>query len=243
MKYIPITLLALLLSSPATAQEARQVRQGQPVSANPQTAYLLFREDPLQGPGDFDYVLAKEIGPAGAVDTRASPPRFDASARLVRTDSRYPFVDQGGQRAYLVAVPPGTYAIVAVTYKRMPTVGTCMCMGTLRFEARAGAVNDLGYLLGAIEDSPSRVPELAQYTGSPSWTHTAPALAIMTVRPAADGMVVPAALRSLPIIRAEYRAVAKFPNYFRTMINRIPPVAGILAYEGDQAVDVRAATP
>jgi hypothetical protein len=243
MRAFLVAALAFLLTMPAEAQEARQVRRGQPVTANPGTAYLLFREDPLQGPGDFDYVLAREVAPPAGQSRDAAAPRFDPAAKLVRTDSRYPFVDEQGRRAFLVAVPPGTYAILAVTYKRMPTIGTCMCMGTLRFEARAGAVNDLGYLLGAIEDNASRVPELAPLTGSPSWTHTAPALAIMTVRPAADGMDVPAALRSLPLVRANYRAAAKFPNHFRTMINRIPPVPGILAYEEDRAIDLRAGNP
>ncbi|HEY0115126.1 MAG TPA: hypothetical protein VGB54_05345 [Allosphingosinicella sp.] len=242
MRELLTALLLLMLSSaPAAAQEARQVRRGQPVAADGSVAYLLFRVDPREGPGDFDYVLARELPGAAPTGRVAAPPRFDPAARLIRTDSRYPFVDQDGHQAYLLTVPPGNYAIVAVTYKRMPSIGTCMCMGTVRFEARAGVVNDLGFLLGAIEDRPTQIPELAPFTGSPSWTHTTPALAIMSVRPAADGMEVPAALRALPLVRAEYGAVGKFPNHFRTMINRIPPVPGVLDYDGDRAVDLRVA--
>ena len=241
MKRLIAALLTVLANVPADAQEARQIRRGQPVAADAATAYLLFREDPRQGPGDFDYVLAREARAAAPVGRYAAPPRFDPAAPLIRTDSRHPFVDEQGRRSYLLAVPPGDYVIVAVTYKRMPAIGTCLCMGTVRFEARAGAVNDLGFLLGAIEDSRTQVPELAPLTGSPSWTHTTPALAIMSVRPPAEGMEVPAALQSLPLVRAEYRAVAKFPNYFRTMINRIPPLEGILGYDGDRAIDLRAA--
>jgi hypothetical protein len=232
-------LLILLAGVPAQAQEARQIRRGQPVTADAATAYLLFREDPRQGPGGFDYVLARETGPAAPSGPDAAPPSFDPAARLIRSDSRYPFVDDQGRRSYLLAVPPGHYVILAVTYRRMPAIGTCLCMGSVRFEARAGAVNDLGFLLGAIEDNATQLPELAPFTGSPSWTHTAPALAIMTVRPATDAMAVPAALQPLPLVRAAYRAVAKFPNFFRTMINRVPPVPGVLDYDGDRALDLR----
>lgn len=85
------------------------------------------------------------------------------------------------------------------------------------------------------------MPELAGLTGSPHWTHTAPTLAIMAVRPPSEGLEVPGALASLPLVRVDYRAVAKFPNYFRTMINRIPTIPGILGYEGDRAIDLRVA--
>ncbi len=239
MRRLIAAFLLLVTGAAAQAQEARQLRQGQPVAADGATAYLLFREDPRQGPGDFDFVLAREAGAPAPSGRYAAPPDFDRAAPLIRTDSRYPFVNEQGRRAYLIAVPPGSYVITAVTYRRMPAIGTCLCMGTLRFEARAGVVNDLGFLLGAIEDSRTDLPELAPFTGSPSWTHTAPALAIMSVRPPAEGMEVPTALQSLPLVRAEYRAVAKFPNYFRTMINRVPPVPGILDYEGDRAIDLR----
>lgn len=239
MRLLIALFISLLSSRMAAAQEALQVRQGQPVAADAAIAYLLFREDPREGPGDFDFVLAREEGAAAPQGRYAAAPRFDPAARLIRTDSRYPFVNEEGRRSYLLAVPPGNYVIVAVTYRRVPAIGTCLCMGTLRFEARAGVVNDLGFLLGAIEDSPTQLPELAPFTGSPAWTHTAPALAIMTVRPASEVMEVPAALQPLPLTRAEYRAVAKFPNYFRTMINRVPPVPGILDYEGDRAIDLR----
>jgi len=154
----------LMLSSQTSAEEARQVRQGQPVAVTSDLAYLLFREDPRQGPGDFEYVLARELQKTILpLDHVAAPPQFDAQASLIRTDARYPYVNDAGQKSYLLAVPPGVYSIVAVTYKRMPAIGTCLCMGTVRFEARAGMLNDLGYLLGAIEDKPSCLPELASY--------------------------------------------------------------------------------
>ena len=241
MKAAWIALAMLALSAPAAAQEARQVRRGQPVAADPNLAYLLFREDPQQRSDGYDYVLARELPGTVSRERDAAPPRFDPQAPLIRTDSRYPYVDDAGPRTYLIAVPPGTYTIVAITFKRMPAIGTCLCMGTVRFDARAGALNDLGYLIGALEDYPTNVPELARYTGSPHWTHTAPALAIMAVRPPTEAMAVPATLNSLPLVRAEYRAVAKFPNYFRTMINRVPAIPGILAYEGDRAIDLRSA--
>jgi hypothetical protein len=220
-------------------QEARMLRDRDPVTADPAIAYLLFREDPGEGRGHFDYVFAREFGATAHDGRYATPPRFDPAAQLIRTNTRRAFVGERGRRAYVVAVPPGNYVIATVTHRGMAFIGTCLCMGTVRFEARGGVVNDLGYLLGAVEDFPTQIPELAPFTGSPAWTHTPPFMTIMSVRPAADGMEVPAALSALPLVRTEYRAVAKFPNYLRTTINRIPPIPGILAYDGDRAIDVR----
>ncbi|HEX8578263.1 MAG TPA: hypothetical protein VF655_01550, partial [Allosphingosinicella sp.] len=67
----------------------------------------------------------------------------------------------------------------------------------------------------------------------------APALAAMTVRPPTQGAAVPANLGGAVLVPADYRAVGKFPNYFRTMITRMVPIEGILAYHRDRVIDVK----
>jgi hypothetical protein len=112
-------------------------------------------------------------------------------------------------------------------------------MGTAEFEAKAGAITDLGYLLAVFQDFPTVVPELAPFTAPKTKFEVAGGMLIATVRPPAAGMPVPGPLRGLAITPAEYRAFGKFPNFFHSMINRMAPIEGVLAYDGDRVVDAR----
>ncbi|HEX8063607.1 MAG TPA: hypothetical protein VF535_10360, partial [Allosphingosinicella sp.] len=105
---------------------------------------------------------------------------------------------------------------------------------------RAGMVTDLGYLLASLEDRSTAIPELAGRTDPATKYRTAPALAAAAVRPAAPGMPVPPQLAGATIVPADYRAVGKFPNHFRTLISRLAPIPGVLGYERDRVIDVKA---
>ncbi|HEX6375350.1 MAG TPA: hypothetical protein VFZ91_06480 [Allosphingosinicella sp.] len=237
-------LLALVLfaaASPAAAQAVYQFEKGEAVEVGRSSAYLLFRTDARLMESWYEFVLVREdeAGEAAA----AAPPRLRAAGsqpNVVRTDSGDLFDKSQSERFFLIAVPAGSYVVAAITYKRMPNIGTCLCMGTVRFEARAGAVTDLGYFLAALEEKPTAIPELAGFTDPATKYRMSPALAAMTVRPPVPGMPLPNGLEHAPIVAADYRAVGKFPNYFHTMINRMAPVRGVLAYDLDRAIDLKA---
>jgi hypothetical protein len=95
-------------------------------------------------------------------------------------------------------------------------------------------------LLASLEDRSTAIPELANRTNPPTEYRTAPALVAAAIRPPAPGMPVPGELGKATLVPADYRAVGKFPNYFRTMISRLTPVPGVLEYERDRVVDVKA---
>lgn len=240
-----LLLLAILAfaAPPAAAAKApmRQFRDGEKVAIRADAAYLLFRTDARMD-NFFDFVFLREDGTGPAPP--AAQPRLDdagSDANLFRSDSRDVYAKTADSRFFLLEVPAGSYVVALVTFKRMAGAGTCLCMGTVRFDAKPGMVTDLGTFLAELEDRPSKLPELAAFTNPPTPYRVAPALAVMTVRPPLSAAAVPDALKGATLVAADYRAVGKFPNWFHTMINRMAPVAGVLAYELDRAVDLKAA--
>ena len=238
-----LALLALAAPVPAAAQAAHQLRSGEPFAPRPDTAYLLFRTDDRVMEDWFEFVFVREIdpptgGPAAPPSLAAS--HAEAGANLVKTDAGRVFARTADDRTFLLAVPPGSYFLAAVGYKQLKAIGTCLCMGTVRFDARPGRVTDLGYLLASLEDRSTSIPELAKRTDPPTKYRTAPALVAAAIRPPAPGMPVPPQLAGAAVVPADYRAVGKFPNYFRTMISRLTPVPGVLDYERDRVIDVKA---
>lgn len=136
----------------------------------------------------------------------------------------------GDDYTFLLAVPPGTYAFYGpVTNGGNGFVGFCMCMGSLRFEARAGQIVDLG------EISYPQVRELNARATRPG----APAVPSAEIRPYDPAMPRPARLAGLPVVPAAFRAADKMPNYFGILIDRHPPVPGVLRYQRDRVIDER----
>jgi hypothetical protein len=132
------------------------------------------------------------------------------------------FSRDGEESSYLVAVPPGTYAIYGSSGMLATGVAhMCQCMGTVRFAAPAGQVVDLGMIRFPYNDAGLRVIE-------------AP-----TIAPYTPAMARPPRLNGLPVIPAELRAADKIPNYLGGMINRHPALPGVLRYERDRVIDDR----
>jgi hypothetical protein len=142
---------------------------------------------------------------------------------------------KGGASTYLQELTPGEYRIygpLALTNGAAP-LGTCFCMGSVKFEARAGEIVDMGVILTDGVERPKAPPgdssmpvvmDIPNYLG--------PAPADMTIDPR---------LAQFTIRRAAYRPVGKLPNYFGVTVGRIPAMSGVLRYERDRIVDLTAA--
>jgi len=151
------------------------------------------------------------------------PPEAD---NFVLVTSGPQFTRDGEEVSYLIAVPPGTYALYGSS--GMLTTGVahmCQCMGTVRFAAPAGQIVDLGMIRFPLSDVGRTFVE-------------AP-----TVTPWTAAMTRPARLNGLPVIPAELRAADKIPNYLGGMINRHPALPGVLRYERDRVIDDRTGQP
>lgn len=159
---------------------------------------------------------------------------------LVRLDSGRIFEKVDDTRTYVVEVPPGEYTVFGVGIEGFAS-GACMCMGSVRFDARAGEITDLGSILVSDEDGSTTFPELEPYV-APEFIRRKTATFLMSVRPPADGDTVPAKFVDLPVTKVEYRAAPKFPNYLGMIVNRMPPIEGVLEYDRDIVIDLKAET-
>lgn len=133
---------------------------------------------------------------------------------------RFTAGDEGN--SYLRAVPPGSYVVYGnVMIGAGGSMGVCLCMGSLRFEAAAGRIVDLGRIDYRADPTPGRQP----------WS--------VTVTPYAPAMGLPARLAGLPHVPADFHAADKVPNYLGVEIDRHSAMPGVLAYERDRVIDVR----
>lgn len=143
--------------------------------------------------------------------------------------------------SYLTKVKPGRYAYYGPIFlgPNGALAGMCYCMGTVAFEVKAGTITDTGNFLlvgsGTDPDFPAR-PEKVEgseaglyrpVAGSEQWGALAYGL--------------PETLKTYPNEQADFRAHGKLDNFYGITVGRMPPVAGVLAYDRDKIVDLKAA--
>jgi len=131
--------------------------------------------------------------------------------------------------SYLIEVEPGEYTYLGPIFYLPGTqiFGTCYCMGSVRFEARAGVITSLGDFLSL------DWADLAARAQSTIERHLLPD------RPARPtDWSLPASLAQYPGAPAQLRAAGKRDNVLSVLVGRIPPVPGVLAYERDVPIDL-----
>ncbi|MEE4318129.1 MAG: hypothetical protein V2I74_14225 [Erythrobacter sp.] len=131
--------------------------------------------------------------------------------------------------SYLVEVEPGEYTYLGpILYlPGTQTFGVCYCMGSVKFEAKAGQITSLGDFLSlgwadraALEQSTFERTLLPDRPAVPTdWS-------------------VPEALAQYPHAKAELRAAGKRNNFLSALVGRIPPVPRVLGYDRDIPIDL-----
>ncbi|MFO6447802.1 hypothetical protein ACLBKU_11705 [Erythrobacter sp. NE805] len=131
--------------------------------------------------------------------------------------------------SYLVEVEPGEYTFLGPLFylPGAAPAGTCYCMGSVKFEAKAGQITSLGDFLSL------------GWADRKALEQTTVVREFLPDRPARPtDWSVPEALAKYTFARAELRAAGKRNNFLNAMVGRIPPVPGVLAYERDVPVDL-----
>lgn len=166
----------------------------------------------------------QELAAAGKSATKPKPPLEPTAENFVFTPfgllagvsigpmNRFA-KGEGGSSLYLESLTPGTYRIYGpvMVVPGSAAAGTCFCMGSVKFSVTAGQVTDLGKLMLAGGIEPSQ-----------------------------PGAEIDNRLKDWPVHPADYRAVGKLPNYYGVTLGRIKPMAGVIRYERDRIVDLRA---
>ncbi|MEQ1540789.1 MAG: hypothetical protein ABL926_00905 [Novosphingobium sp.] len=144
---------------------------------------------------------------------------------------------------YLTSVKPGTYIYYGpLMYSPgLVPAGQCYCMGTVKFDVKAGVVTDIGNFLVAAPKPAPPYDVTAQFWQDYNAKREAKGKAPVLVTPElAYG--VPDSLKGWPSVQAEFHASGKLNNYFGTVITRMPPIPGVLDYRRDTVIDARTGT-
>jgi hypothetical protein len=186
------------------------------------------------------YDAAKLAGYERASKKRASLAEFhfeyNEIANVDYIDSDRVFAREGEETYYLVEAKPGSYVIYGLWWAGL---NQCFCLGTVSFQATAGMVTDLGTFLEDRADARSQVPELAGETGLGTAANGDYVLMAAGIRPATASTAKPLALAGISVTPADYRAVGTYTDRGAVLINRLAPMAGVLAYNGGKVIDVR----
>ena len=194
-----------------------------------------------------------ETDVAVAKQTKNKPPEKPAEPRLedmqvgaielrdtVSFGPMFVFSKSETQFTYVNEVKPGTYIyygpIMAVP--GYPGTGACYCMGTVKFEVKAGEITDLGNSLLALPKAEPPFDVATQMLMADEAERKAKGKEPRVIQPAlAYG--VPESLKALPARQAELQASGKLNNYYGITISRIAPIPGVLGYRRDTVLDLR----
>lgn len=148
------------------------------------------------------------------------------------------FTKAGDTSSYLWAIPPGTYRVygpVMLNPQGAP-MGTCLCMGSVKFDVAPGMITDMGTMVlpfydavqsakGGAGEKPKTALDLPE--GQTSFA----------IEPAKAGDPIDPRVASFPARPAAYRASGRMPNYFGVEIDRLQAIPGVLRYDRDKIID------
>ena len=203
---------------------------------DPAKAYIFVRSPEGRAAGTF----LKTPTPAEIAHHEANPQRrlygrdpYPIDVNMTVTFGPKSFFDRtggpDGSFTYLTEVEPGEYTYLGpmIVTTHGPAPGECYCMGSVKFEAKAGQITSLGDFLSlgwadraALEQSTFERTLLPDRPAVPTdWS-------------------VPESLAQYPHAKAELRAAGRRDNFFNALVGRIPPVPGVLAYDRDAVIDL-----
>jgi hypothetical protein len=140
----------------------------------------------------------------------------------------------GGLSTYLQELTPGEYRIYGplATAPNGGAMGSCFCMGSVAFAAKAGEIVDLGVIAAKANLSIKR----------PEGDSSAPMiLDVPFLVPAGASVAIDPRLSGAHVVPARFRPVGKLPNYFGVTIGRIQAIPGVMRYDRDRIVDLTTA--
>lgn len=138
----------------------------------------------------------------------------------------------GGLSTYLQELTPGEYRIYGpLAMGPNGAMGSCFCMGSVAFAAKAGEIVDLGVIAAKANLTAKR----------PEGDSSAPVILDGPfLVPADASAAIDPRLSGAHVAPARFRPVGKLPNYFGLTINRMPAIPGVMRYDRDRIVDLTA---
>lgn len=246
---ILIALALAMLAAPLSAQTRETARADhKPIMLrqllsgkeriDPAKAYIFIRSPQGRAAGTF----LKTPTPAEIASYEANPQGrlwggdpYPIDVNMTVTFGPKSFFDRtdgpDGSFTYLTEVEPGEYTYLGpmIVTTSGPAPGECYCMGSVKFEAKAGQITSLGDFLNLGWADREALMQTTIYPES------------LPDRPAVPtDWSVPESLAQYPHAKAELRAAGRRDNFFNALVGRIPPVPGVLAYDRDVVIDLAA---
>jgi hypothetical protein len=182
--------------------------------------------------GGSETQCSREARPVEPTDDNFAFPPPEAD-NFAGNANRPRIMNDGAWSAWLIAVEPGTYSLYgAIIIGTNGLMGTCFCMGSIRFDAPAGQITDIGEIQLIPEDQRGD-PNVERFRLG----HFG------TVVPPSDTLRRPPQFANVRVVPAQLRAADKMPNYFGVSISRLAPIPGILDYRRDIVLDGRTGQP
>jgi hypothetical protein len=140
---------------------------------------------------------------------------------------------------YLHAVKPGRYVYYGPIFlsPNAGYAGFCYCMGTVSFEVKAGQVADTGnfFLVAPSADPDFKSSEPISASESGLYR---PQELTKLYGPLTYGL--PESLKTWPNMVPDWKAHGHLDNFYGVTVVRMPPIPGVLAYNRDKVVDLKA---
>ena len=257
------TLMALLIGSPAVARDPDGVvhHESAPSSLNADKAYIhfdssraksgmmkithVFMRIPEQTEID-EFLAAKRA----AYEKELPKLRRKAKGGEVPSFEQFPFewdkaenvfaVDMGASidktDSFLIEVPEGTYVLYGIAVGSR-ALTTCNCLGTVKFDARAGVVTQLGSLFADKSHKASDVPHIEDGLGEKMFQYGF--VLSQALVPATEASSIPQSMAHLPARIASFEPVPMFREPRAQAVNRLAPIPGVLEYDRGQVIVAR----
>jgi hypothetical protein len=143
------------------------------------------------------------------------------------------FRKSDGTSLFLQKVPAGEYVFYGTISLGQ---GTCACMGSVKFDVVPGKVTTLRYDYAFLDGEGKLLGhDLPPGTDDDDALARA-AMILGNVDDKAHDPRIPDEL----FTPAELKAVSSMPNWFGAYLNRLQPIDGVLAYERDKVIDLKA---
>ena len=154
------------------------------------------------------------------------------SRRVFTIGPQNRFRAEDGLSLWLYEVPAGDYVFYG---SGMIGMHECACMGTVRFRVAAGNVTALKVANTALDGlGQPRDGHPDGSNGNDMATRTG--MVVADPSPAAYDPRLPRDR----VVAAEFEPVARLPNWFGGLINRIQPIPRVFTYDRGEVVDLRA---
>lgn len=149
------------------------------------------------------------------------------------------FSKAGEQSVYLQEVVPGTYTVYGPIFAipNGAATGTCLCMGTVKFKAEAGAITDMGFMVGTIVEANLKA-KASGGTQIRDPLELPEGITTFAIDQKRSGQASDPRLGTFPRRAAVYLPAGKRSNLHGVAVDRLTEMPGVFRYERDKQIDL-----